>query len=751
MKNPAKKYFIGLAIFLALFGDVNAQFRITGSVVNGKKEPVRGASILIKGSRGGVNTDSAGSFECMLPTPGKWVIEVSSVGYLSKKLEVDLRDSSTRLDIVLEDKVKSLGEVVVISAGSFEASDKAKGASLTPMDAVTVAGSGGDIANSLRSLPGAQQIGEQEGLFVRGGSSGETKQFVDGALLPNPNYASVPGLPQPARINPFVFNGILFSTGGYSALYGDALSSALILESIDLPDKSSASLHIFPQNIGAGYQELAANGKSSYGVDAGYGNMRPYNGLIAQKPDFFQGPEYLSGNANFRVRTSKTGMLKLYTNYGYSNIGMRNPDIDSSALVSSFAQKNTNLYANLSYRESLGNNWKIDAATAYNLDKDKVTDQLLSKQGQEVYLPDYPYNEKNNTSNAHSDFWQGRVVLRKQFVHNQALRVGAEYFYTNDRYVYHSTTGDSVTKLRDNLVAAFAESDIYITRNIAAKIGLRTEHSSLLDEYRLAPRISLAYKWRDGGQINMAYGVFWQKPENMYLSQRRNLDFTQATHYIINYQKKENNRLFRIEAYYKQYDALVTTSPKIANSGDGYARGIELFWRDKKTFKGVDYWFTYTYLDTKRKYLDFPYSVRPDFSTPHTFSLAVKKYFADINLSVNMSYTVATGRPYYDIQTDSTSKSIMTDRGTTNAYDVMNLSFAYLFNMFPKWRNKGYSGIGAGINNVFGVKEIFGYNYSNDGRSKVPVVPPAVRTYYIGLFMSFGIDRRDDFIKNNLQ
>src|SRR5690348_876875 len=70
-------------------------------------------------------------------------------------------------------KVKQLGEVVVTAAGSFEASDKAKGASLTPMDAVTVAGTGGDIANALRYLPGAQQIGEREGLFVRGGSSEE--------------------------------------------------------------------------------------------------------------------------------------------------------------------------------------------------------------------------------------------------------------------------------------------------------------------------------------------------------------------------------------------------------------------------------------------------------------------------------------------------------------------------------------------------------------------------------------------------
>ena len=45
---------------------------------------------------------------------------------------------------------------------------------------------------------------------------------------------------------------------------------------------------------------------------------------------------------------------------------MRNPDIDSSTLKSSFDLAGKNLYAHLSYREHLGNSWKIDASLAYN-------------------------------------------------------------------------------------------------------------------------------------------------------------------------------------------------------------------------------------------------------------------------------------------------------------------------------------------------------------------------------------------------
>jgi vitamin B12 transporter len=752
MKFIGRNKIIDTLFLIFSYVTVNGQTTIKGIVINGSNDPQPGATIHVKELNINKSTvaDSSGRFLLILPGNGKRKLEISSVGYSTREMEINLNDSVILLNIELSTETKTLGDVVVISVGSFEASDKAKGASLTPIDAVTVAGNGGDIANSLRTLPGTQQIGEQDGLFVRGGSNEEAKQYVDGALLPSPNYASVPGLPQPARLNPFLFKGILFSSGGYSALFGDAMSSALILETVDMPDKSSAALHIFPQNLGAGFQELALDGKSSYGINAGYGNMQFYNRIVPQIPDYFKGPEYLSADANFRIRTSATGMLKFYCNYGYSNIGIRSPDIDSTSLFSSFEQVNRNFYSNLSYRESLGNNWKIDAATAFNYYQNGITRKLFNAKNQQQFLPDYPYNQYNLDSTTNATFAETRFVLRKQLVHNQAIRFGAEYFYNHYQLSSHYPLDDTTNILYDNLTAAFAETDIYIIKNMAAKIGVRAEYSTLLKRANLAPRFSLAYRFADGGQINMAYGVFYQLPEIDYLAQNRNLDFSNADHYIINYQKKAGNRLFRIEAYYKTYHDLVTTYPSYANGGDGYARGIELFWRDKRAFKDVDYWITYTYLDTKRKYLDFPYAIAPSYSTPHTLSLVVKKYFQDINLSANMAYTLATGRPYYDIQNSASGSPFFYDQGTTPVYHVMNVSFAYLFSIFPKWKNKEFSGIGLGCNNVFGSREIFGYYYSYNGMNKMAITPPATRTFYIGLFMSFGIDRRNDFINENL-
>src|SRR5206468_7654575 len=107
--------------------------------------------------------------------------------------------------------------------------------------------------------------------------------------------------------------------------------------------------------------------------------------------------------------------------------------------------------------------------------------------------------------------------------------------------------------------------------------------------------------------------------------------YTKATHYIINYQKSSTERIFRVEAFYKKYEDLVKSYPVsyyyslYNNNGTGYAKGIEFFWRDKKSIKNFDYWVSYSYLDTKRDYLNYPTELHPDFAANHTASVVMKR------------------------------------------------------------------------------------------------------------------------------
>ena len=128
----------------------------------------------------------------------------------------------------------------------------------------------------------------------------------------------------------FLFKGTVFTTGGYSALYGEALSSALILESIDFPERSAANLFVSPIILGGGFRDLAKNKKSSWGADYGYVNLIAYFNIVKQTPDYFKMPEFHNADANFRIKTKRGGMIKYYTTFSYSKLGLRRPDVDSS-------------------------------------------------------------------------------------------------------------------------------------------------------------------------------------------------------------------------------------------------------------------------------------------------------------------------------------------------------------------------------------------------------------------------------------
>jgi hypothetical protein len=238
-----KRFSILIALLITINGV--AQVKIYGVVKDNKSRPVAGVSITLKDTYDGSTTDSTGSFTFRTAEKGEHIILVSSIGYNEFEQKVVLADNAIALNVSLKEKLDEL-KAVMVTAGSFAAGDSKRAAVMSSLDIATTAGSNADITAALKTLPGTQQVGEQEGLFVRGGAGYETKQFIDGTLVNNPYMTSVPDIASRGRFSPFLFKGTVFTTGGYSALYGQALSSALLLESIDLPEKSEVNASISP-------------------------------------------------------------------------------------------------------------------------------------------------------------------------------------------------------------------------------------------------------------------------------------------------------------------------------------------------------------------------------------------------------------------------------------------------------------------------------------------------------------------------
>lgn len=751
-----KSYLI--IILLGFFRIVSAQTTISGHITTDKNKPLYGVSISLLNSYDGATTDSLGNYRFTTTEKGERQLEVTISGFNIVYQKLFIGSDSIVPNISLKELITEL-KAVVISAGSFEASDKNKGAVLSSLDIVTTPSANGDVTSAFKSLPGTQQVGESEGLFVRGGTATESKIYMDGFLVNNFFYSSTPGIATRGRFNPFLFKGTVFSTGGYSALYGQALSAALVLESNDFPERTQADLSVSVVGLGGGIQHLSKDKKSSWGVSYNYTNLWLAFNVIKQKQDYFQVPLAHQADANFRIKTKNGGLLKYYAYLSTNKVGFRNPDIDSIVLKNAFALQNVNTYQNINWKKWLGNGWRIYTGISFSTNKDDITNELQDADNNKVIITNpvfYAY--KNYSLINTASYAQVRFVFEKKLKGLTAIRFGSDYFYSNEKTDYTLFNGAKLSeKVSDNIYAAFVETDIYVTNSLAAKIGGRLEHSALINKWNVAPRLSLAYKVSNASQASFAYGIFYQNPERKILPTFANIDYSKATHYIFQYTIQTQNYTLRTELFYKKYDDLYKTAPGINgreiafnNNGYGKAQGIEFFWRDKKTIKNVDYWFSYSYLDTKRNYLNYPSEIQPSFAANHTAVFVFKRFVLPWKTGFNLSYNFATGRPYYNITYDITqAKYRIADQGRTINYNLMSFSVNYLPNL-GKTNSKAFVVWVLGINNVLGQKQVYSYNYSYDGSRKVAVTPAASRFIFIGCFLSFGIDRTQDAINNNL-
>jgi hypothetical protein len=82
--------------------------------------------------------------------------------------------------------------------------------------------------------------------------------------------------------SPFLQRNII-STGGYSAEYGEALSSILLLNTQDEPGQNKTEISLMTVGLERGNAKME---KSSLSVNANYINLAPYQAIIPQNVDW---------------------------------------------------------------------------------------------------------------------------------------------------------------------------------------------------------------------------------------------------------------------------------------------------------------------------------------------------------------------------------------------------------------------------------------------------------------------------------
>ena len=717
------KLFFTIA-FLFTTAFIFAQNTISGTIINEKGKAVSGANIYIDGTYDGATSNENGEFSLETSTKGNQFLVVSVLIYDTYRQEIDVANFKNQT-IKLRDNINAL-DAVVITAGTLEAGSKARVSVLKPLDIVTTAGALGNIVSALQTLPGTQTVGEDGRLFVRGGEANETQTFVDGIRVAQPYGATTNNLPTRGRFSPFLFSGIAFSTGGYSAEYGEALSSVLLLNTQDEPDQNKTDISLM--TVGLGLSNTQKWKKSSLSVNTAYINLAPYQAVIPQNVDWNNPFQSLSGETVYRYHFTN-GIFKLYAAFDSSKFDLNQENINFEEKIRTDLNNN-NFYLNSSYSGTFGTGWHLTSGISYGYNSNKVK---------------YNANDVDSDENAA----QLKLKLRKHFSNYFNLSFGADYFITKYNEDFDDNVSIKVSNGYDSNIAAFyTEGDVLFSKNLAAKVGFRLSNNSLLNETNIAPRASIAYKVSKSSQFSFAYGDFTQTPMVDYIkySKFHQFESEKASHYILNYQFTKPGQTFRAEAYYKEYRNLVQYDTQdiqynsvFNNNGSGYAKGLDLFWRDSNLYKNLEYWISYSYIDSERQYKNFPNMATPNFIANHSLSIVTKYFITDWKSQIGFTNSYSSGRPY----DDPNQTQFM--NGKTKSYNMLSFNWAYLL---TTQKILYFS-----VSNILGSQNVFGYDYArtpdaNGVYNRQAVLPTADRFFFVGFFWTISKNKNENQLKN---
>ena len=739
-------------ISLLLFSSIYSAI-IVGTIKDEESNPIIYANIYLKDTFDGTSSDDKGSFAFETYETGFQTLVASFIGYETFEQKIDVNQNVT-LNIVLKELITRADEVV-ITAGSFGASDDEKVIVLDPIDIVTVASSRGEISGALEALPGTQPQADKEGIYVRGGDASEAKQIVDGMLIQNPYFSDVPDIPQRGRFEPFDFQGTAFSQGGYSAQYGQALSAIVDLKTwTRFGDFNANTFGITP--LSASYGRGYGNDSTACGINIDYSNIKYFQNFnnssdfIKSRVNFSSPPEGIELKTNYSKKL-KNGIYKYIGRITDYSLGTREGDIGSG-----FNLDNNNLFLLTTYKGKINDLWRVQFGLSYSENNNKseiISDDFLD-----------PLN-----IDSYDDLLQFRTVFTKKFLGKSKFNFGFHLFDQNSdfvNYTYEFNVDESdnynfnqnLIKINEYLSTSFAEIDLRIFKKFALNTGIRYENSKLLDKSSFSPRFSSAFKLSKNSQISYAYGQYYQTPDLGFdLWYRQNnididfnnsgLEFEKSTHNILNYEWSKKKKTFRLEIFDKKYENLVTSIQTncdldickniLSNDGYGFSRGAEIFWRTDQTSDGVgqDIWIAYSFLDSKRKYKQFQNEIIPSFASAHKLTFIYKNAFKLKNgdgFNTSLALTGTSGYPYYNPFNNTQYES--------KPYLSFDIGGSYLPQV-----DDGFMVIFFNLSNPFGYRNSFGYEYVDFDSTELEFpqekLPSSLRSVFIGCFMFFSVDK----------
>ena len=617
---------------------------VSGVIVDDSGVPVESANVQIVGTLDGGISDLRGRFRFTSSHSGEQILQASLIGMKPVMINVILvPGDSVSISIGMTGSILELGGITV-TAGGYTLGDDVKGTTLSSLEVLTTPGASADIFRAVQTLPGVSSINEGSGLFVRGGDQSETVVLLDQATVTHPYKYETPTGGVFGTIPPFLVDGTYFSTGGFSALYGNALSSILAMESKNLPMQPR---YLFGVGLAAASVECdipvipGTLGIRASGNQSSSDIMFRVNGMRDQ---FVDPPKSYDGNLSVVYKYSPSGQLKLFSFANQDAVGVR---INEPSFDGVFQTDESTWLHNLQWSDALGG-WFLKGSISQN------TFSKHQAMGNLDYLP----SDKTTKLRLDAD---------RPLTDNVHLSVGAELEHLKNEFVGSVPVNTLVLDpsapvfLLDEVnqsdrYGVYAQLETNLSHRLKATTGVRGDYHTLSNQVIIDPRCSLQYNISPSTQVRANWGIYHQFPEPyLYNAETGNLFLRaeKAQQFIAGLESSREDFMVRVEAYHKSYSHMVLqdATNRYANRGDGVANGVDVFLKYGAFLQTpINGWVSYSFLHSQRMQVrdvvdHFEYETGPSpFDITHSLTIVAKGQVVGL-LSLGATYRIATGQP----------------------------------------------------------------------------------------------------------
>lgn len=538
-------------LLLTLSAAAERTTRVYGYVLDRQNVGIELVNVYLDDGVTGTTTNKNGYYTLAIPMRDTVCLTYSFLGYTTLKQYIYTEQDVLNVNVVMQEETTALGEVEVKGIQKQEGMmDRTSTEVIHLMPDAT----GGSIESLLITFAGVNQNNELSTQYnVRGGSFDENSVYVNGMEIHRPLLLRSGQQEGLSFVNPDMVESVSFSAGGFTAEYGDKMSSVLDIR-YKRPTRfeSAMSVSLLGANAYFGWGDSVQS--QMHGVR--YKTSKYLLGALPTSGNYQ--PNYFDYQTQMTWRLPQQWQLAFLGNFSLNNYTFL-PDSESEGFGSYTQAMNRTIYYEGKEKDRFLTTFgALSASRQYDLARGKGTKSLLDigftlngfyTREQETYdiLGDYILSEQSLGGNKATAEQQGEImrdslsdrnVIAEGMNHEHArnqLQAGVIALTHSGKWQYAQNTLSWGVKGQAELISdrisewEWRDSAGYSMPNDNRTMQLfyTMKGENRMRSARMEAYIQDAYKWNtEAGNVILTGGVrlnWWNFTNEVLVSPRANV------------------------------------------------------------------------------------------------------------------------------------------------------------------------------------------------------------------------------------